>query len=82
MHDNLKLYNCDTCEEKFTDKSEFYKHKSEHKHHQDKTAIQISGITVSSSKTKCNYCKDDTCDSCMNYWLAKAKEVSMELAIS
>ena len=46
MHDNLKSYYCDTCEDMFTDKSEFDKLNSERKHHQDTTAIQISGMTV------------------------------------
>ena len=52
IHDNPKSYNCDTCEKKFTDKSEFNKHNSEHKHHPDLTAArelvvqQLNVITV------------------------------------
>lgn len=82
IHDISKSYSCDTCKGKFTDKSEFDKHKCTHKHNQDNQAIQISSMTVGSAKTKCHYCKDDSCDSCLNYWLAKAKEISMGLAIS
>ena len=77
IHCNPKTYNSDTCEEKIAEKREFDTHNSEHKHNQDEPAIQIS-----SEQTKCHYCEDDTCDSCLGYWLAKAKEISMGLAIS
>ena len=77
IHCNPKTYNYDACDEKFIDKNEFDTHNSENKHNQDEPVIQIH-----SAKTKCNYCEDDTCDSCLNYWLAKAKEISMGLAIS
>ena len=77
IHFNPKTYNCDTCEEKFTDKCEFDTHNSEQKHNQDEPAIQISSV-----KTKSHFCEDDTCDSCLSYWLAKAQEISMGLAIS
>ena len=46
IHCNPKSYNCDTCEEKFTDKSEFDTHNSEHKHNQDEPAIQISSANA------------------------------------
>ena len=73
-------YNCDTCEEKSQTKVGFIHTtvvNSDPKHHQGQQAIQNS-----SAKTKCYYCADDTCDSCLSYWLDKAKEISMGLAIS
>ena len=44
--------------------------------------IQISSMAVSDPKANCTICDDDTCNSCLSYWLAKAKEISMGLAIS
>ena len=64
-------------EEKFRDKNRVDEHKREHQQNEDDQTIQISSMTLINAQTKYPCCEDDTCNSGLNKWLPKAKEIPM-----